>query len=101
VGGEVIDAVRNLIGNAAKYTRPDTVLNITIDGKGFTMSNLTDQKISNVNDLKKPFVKGEESRGTENGAGLGLSIAENCLLSAGHSLDIGFEDETFKAAVRW
>ena len=94
-------AVRNLIGNAAKYARPDTAFDITIDGKGFTMSNLTDQKISNVNDLKKPFVKGEESRGTENGAGLGLSIAENCLLSAGHSLDIGFENETFKASVRW
>ena len=94
-------AVRNLIGNAAKYARPDTTLYIDIDSKGFTMSNLTDQKIRNVNDLKKPFVKGEESRGTENGAGLGLSIAENCLLSAGYNLIIEFEDETFRAIVRW
>lgn len=94
-------AVRNLIGNAAKYARPDTTLYIDIDSKGFTMSNLTDQKIRNVNDLKKPFVKGEESRGTENGAGLGLSIAENCLLSAGYNLVIEFEDETFRAIVRW
>ena len=99
---ELIDqAVRNLIGNAAKYTRPDTTLDITIDNKGFTMTNLTDQKIKNVKDLKKPFVKGEESRGTESGAGLGLSIVENCLLSAGHSLDIEFEDKTFKSIVRW
>ena len=99
---DLIDqAVRNLIGNAAKYTRPDTTLDIAIDNKGFTMSNLTDQKIKNVNDLKKPFVKGEESRSTESGAGLGLSIVENCLASSGHSLDIGFEDETFKAVVRW
>ena len=99
---ELIDqAVRNLIGNAAKYTRPDTTLDIKIDGKGFTMTNLTDQKIKNVKDLKKPFVKGEESRGTESGAGLGLSIVENCLLSAGHSLDIEFEDGTFKSIVRW
>ena len=97
----VEQAVRNLIGNAAKYTRPDTTLDISIDNKGFKMSNLTDQKIKNVNDLKKPFVKGEESRGTESGAGLGLSIVENCLASAGHSLDIGFENETFKAVVRW
>ena len=94
-------AVRNLIGNAAKYARPDTTLYIDIDSKGFTMSNLTDQKIRNVNDLKKPFVKGEESRGTENGAGLGLSIAENCLISAGYNLVIEFEDETFRAIVRW
>ncbi len=99
---ELIDqAVRNLIGNAAKYARPDTTLDIVIDSKGFKMTNLTDQKITNVKDLKKPFVKGDESRGTESGAGLGLSIAENCLLSAGHSLDIAFEDERFIATVRW
>lgn len=99
---ELIDqAVRNLIGNATKYARPDTTVDIVIDSKGFTMTNLTDQKIKNVKDLKKPFVKGEESRDAEGGAGLGLSIVENCLLSAGHSLDIEFENETFKATVRW
>ena len=99
---ELLDqAVRNLIGNAAKYARPGTTLDIVIDSKGFKMTNLTDQKITNVKDLKKPFVKGDESRGTESGAGLGLSIAENCLLSAGHSLDIEFEDERFIATVRW
>ena len=97
----VEQAVRNLIGNATKYARPDTTVDIVIDSKGFTMTNLTDQKIRNVNDLKKPFVKGEESRDAEGGAGLGLSIVENCLLSAGHSLDIEFENETFKATVRW
>lgn len=97
----VEQAVRNLIGNATKYARPDTTVNIVIDNKGFTMTNLTDQKIKNVKDLKKPFVKGEESRDAEGGAGLGLSIVENCLLSAGHSLDIEFENETFKATVRW
>ncbi len=99
---ELLDqAVRNLIGNAAKYARPGTTLDIEIDGKGFRMTNLTDQKITNVKDLKKPFVKGDESRGTESGAGLGLSIAENCLLSAGHSLEIAFEDERFTVTVRW
>ena len=97
----VEQAVRNLVGNATKYARPDTTVNIEIDSKGFTMTNLTDQKIKNVKDLKKPFVKGEESRDAEGGAGLGLSIVENCLLSAGHSLDIEFENETFKATVRW
>lgn len=97
----VEQAVRNLVGNATKYARPGTTVDIVIDNKGFTMTNLTDQKIRNVKDLKKPFVKGEESRDAEGGAGLGLSIVENCLLSAGHSLDIGFENETFKADVRW
>ena len=97
----VEQAVRNLIGNATKYARPGTTVDIEIDSKGFTMTNLTDQKIKNVKDLKKPFVKGEESRDAEGGAGLGLSIVENCLLSAGHSLDIEFENETFKATVRW
>lgn len=97
----VEQAVRNLVGNATKYARPGTTVDIEIDGKGFTMTNLTDQKIKNAKDLKKPFVKGEKSRDAEGGAGLGLSIVENCLLSAGHSLDIEFENETFKATVRW
>ena len=97
----VEQAVRNLVGNATKYARPGTTVDIVIDGKGFTMTNLTDQKIKNAKDLKKPFVKGEESRDAEGGAGLGLSIVENCLLSAGHSLDIEFENETVKATVRW
>ena len=63
---ELIDqAVRNLVGNATKYARPGTTVDIVIDSKGFTMTNLTDQKIKNVKDLKKPFVKGEESRDAE------------------------------------
>ena len=62
---------------------------------------LTDQKIADPSKLKEPFVKGEESRGSENGTGLGLSIADNSLAAAGHKLDISVEGDCFKAIVRW
>lgn len=94
-------AINNLIGNAAKYARPESTYNIVIDKKTLTMSNLTDQKIKDVNELKKPFVKGEKSRGSMTGNGLGLAIADNCLASAGHKLDLSFEDETFKTTITW
>lgn len=94
-------ATRNLIGNVAKYARARTKVDIEIGKEGFTITNLTDQKIKDASKLKEPFVKGEESRGSENGSGLGLSIADNCLAAAGHKLDIKVEGDKFIAGVRW
>lgn len=94
-------AIRNLIGNVERYARNSSTVEVRIDRERMTVTNLTDTKIKNVKDLKKPFVKGEQARGGESGTGLGLSIADNCLLTAGHSLELEFEDETFKAIVIW
>ena len=94
-------ATRNLIGNAAKYARARTKVDIEIGKEGFTIINLTDQKIKDASKLKEPFVKGDESRGSENGSGLGLSIADNSLAAAGHKLDIKVEGDKFIATVRW
>ena len=94
-------AIGNIIGNAAKYARPGCTYNIVIDKKTLTMSNLTDQKIRDVHELKKPFVKGERSRGSMTGNGLGLAIADNCLASAGHKLELSFENETFTTMINW
>lgn len=94
-------ATRNLIGNVAKYARPRTDVDIVISKSGYTITNLTDQKIKDASKLKEPFVKGEESRGSENGSGLGLSIADNSLAAAGHKLDIKVEGDKFTASVRW
>ncbi len=97
----VAQAVRNLIGNVAKYARAETKVDIKIDKAGFVITNLTDQKIKDASKLKEPFVKGEESRGSVNGSGLGLSIADNSLAAAGHKLDIKVEGDKFIASVRW
>lgn len=97
----VAQAVRNLIGNVAKYARAGTNVDIEIDKAGFKITNLTDQKIKDASKLKEPFVKGDESRGSVNGSGLGLSIADNSLAAAGHKLDIKVEGDKFIASVRW
>lgn len=94
-------AIKNLIGNAAKYARPESKVYITIDKAGLKISNLTDQKIKDVRSLKKAFIKGEESRDSDSGTGLGLAIADNCLNTAGHKLDLEYQEDSFTAIIDW
>ena len=76
-------------------------MDINITDSDLTVSNLTDEKIGNIKDIKKPFVKGDESRGDKSGSGLGLAIAESSLEAAGHKLKIDKENDTFKAVIKW
>ncbi len=50
--------------------------------------------------LKKPFVKGSDSR-SDKGTGLGLSIADNNLNILGYKLELVSEDGLFKASVKF
>ena len=90
--------IDNLLSNCDRYGDEESVVDITIDPKKLVITNKTDKTYDDVNSLKKPFVKGEDSRGAK-GTGLGLSIAENNLNILGYRLELVSEEGTFKAII--
>ena len=92
-------AVSNLIGNAVLYSKEGTEIDIACDDKTLTITNIPAEKTGDVKDLKKPFEKGDTTRGNK-GTGLGLAIANNNLAMLGFKLDIAVEDGKFTATVK-
>lgn len=92
--------IDNLLSNCDRYGDMESVVDITIDPKKLVITNKTDKTYDDVDSLKKPFVKGEDSRGAK-GTGLGLSIAENNLNILGYKLELVSEEGTFKAIIHF
>ena len=90
--------IENLLSNCAKYAEPESEVRIFITAGKLEFSNKTSLSDVNVEDLKKPFVKGDTSRG-ENGTGLGLAIVDNNLKILGYKLDLELEEGWFTANV--
>ena len=93
-------AIDNLLSNCDRYGDKDGIVDITIDPENLLIINKTDKTYDDVNSLKKPFVKGEDSRGAK-GTGLGLSIAENNLNILGYKLELVSESGVFKAIINF
>lgn len=91
-------AIDNLFANCARYADEESNVNIVLSDNDIKISNSFSGEISNLQDLKKPFVKGETSR-SQKGSGLGLSIVENDLKLLGYKLELSFEDGIFTATV--
>ena len=92
-------ALNNLILNCAKHSTEGTA-EIEWDNKGVMISNPADLDIKDINELKKPFVKGTDSRNSD-GTGLGLAIADNNLDMLGYELKLSREDKRFIVTVRF
>ncbi len=75
-------------------------MDITLDPENILIINKTDKTYDDADSLKKPFVKGEDSRGGK-GTGLGLSIADNNLNILGFKLELVSEEGLFKAIVKF
>ena len=90
-------ALDNLLSNCAHHADPNSTITINLTTTELTVSNKTSLEIKNANDLKKPFVKGENETGT----GLGLSIVENDLRLLGYSLDLSLKDKVFTAKIKF
>ena len=93
-------AVENLLSNCDRYGDKESPVGITVTPEELIITNKTDKTYDDVESLKKPFVKGEDSRGAK-GTGLGLAIAENNLNILGFRLELASENGMFKAIVKF
>ena len=93
-------AIDNLLSNCYRYREDDSVIDISIDSGKLTISNKTSMTYEDVDSLKKPFVKGDDSRGNK-GTGLGLAIAENNLSILRFALELASEEGRFQAVVKF
>ena len=96
---EILSLVfNNLVSNCVRYADPDSEVKIQLSNKEISFRNNYSGTIENVDDLKRPFVKGDESRGEE-GTGLGLSIVDNNLKILGLRLKLECKNKRFTATI--
>ena len=93
-------AIMNLLSNCDRYKAEGSTVDIVISQDDLTVTNKTDRTYDDVESLKKPFVKGDESRGSK-GAGLGLAIAESNLDILGYKLELSSEAGEFRAKIKF
>ena len=93
-------AVDNLLSNCDRYGEKGSAVEITVGPDCLTIANKTSETYPDAESLKKPFVKGSDSR-SDKGTGLGLSIADNNLNILGYKLVLESSDGVFKATVKF
>lgn len=93
-------AVENLISNAVKYTAENGSIQITLDPASLCIVNTVSRKVDTA-DLKKPFVKGDKERGSKQGSGLGLSLADKGAAVNGFRLELSCTETEFTAVLRF
>ena len=96
--------ISNLFSNAKKYSAPNTRVYIRVYEDGefgfFEMKNISKEALNISPELlTERFVRGDESR-TNEGNGLGLSIADDLCKLQGGSLAISIDGDLFKVTVK-
>jgi signal transduction histidine kinase len=95
----------NLLSNCAKYAMKGTRVYVTLEEQGteavITVKNISAQPLNvPVEELMERFVRGDSSR-TNEGSGLGLSIAQSLAVMQGAKFRIGVDGDLFKAELRF
>ena len=90
--------IMNLLSNCDRHGKKGSVVDIFISREALTITNKSDKSYDDADSLKRPFVKGDDSRGNK-GAGLGLAIADNNLSMLGYKLELSSEPDEFCARV--
>lgn len=93
----------NLIGNALKYSMPNTRVHIHLYEQGdeitLTIKNVSAYEIDfAAEELFERFKRADQSRNTE-GSGLGLAIAKSIVELQGGKLSIDIDGDYFKVIV--
>lgn len=103
-GTKIYRVLENLLSNAKKYSAPDSRVYVKLysmnDCECFEIKNISKEPLNiSAQELTERFVRGDKSR-SEDGNGLGLSIAtELCRLNGGE-LIISIDGDLFKATVK-
>ncbi len=102
-GAKTYRILDNLLSNARKYSAPGSRVyaKVTEDETCgiFEIKNISREPLDvDPQELMERFVRGDRSR-TQDGNGLGLSIAQQLCLLQGGRLEIGIDGDLFKATV--
>lgn len=94
----------NLLGNCAKYALPGTRVYMTLERREqeavLSVKNISAQPLNvSAEELMERFVRGDRSR-SEEGSGLGLSIAQSLATLQGMKLEVFVDGDLFKAELR-
>ena len=92
--------ITNLLSNCDRYKESGSFVYIAITPEALTLTNKTDRSYDDVDSLKKPFVKGDDSRGNK-GSGLGLAVADNNLAILGYKLELLSKPGEFIARIQF
>lgn len=105
--------IDNLLSNAVKYAARGSEIRIVIkdravaglngpaQGRRITITNKIAEPIDKTADeLIKPYVKGDNSRGSRSGSGVGLAIVENVAGKLKYKVSYDITDEDFKVSVK-
>ena len=102
-GKQLWRVFENLLGNIAKYAKEGTQADISLtmedDFAKIRFQNISSRPITaTAQELKERFSRGDASR-SEEGSGLGLSIAESLTQLMGGTFDVIVTEDTFTAEV--
>lgn len=95
-------AIENLILNAAKYADEGSEIKVILSKAGITVENrYSGVEITDTDRLLEPFVKGDRSRSSRKGSGLGLSIVKNIADMHGFRFNISASGNVFRSEIRF
>lgn len=103
-GTKIYRVFENLLSNARKYSAPGSRIYARLYDDGgfgcFEIKNISKEPLNiSAEELTQRFVRGDKSR-SEEGNGLGLSIAKELCALNGGKLVITIDGDLFKATVR-
>ncbi len=103
-GSKIYRVFENLLTNAKKYSAPGTRVYARLYEDGdfgyFELKNISKEQLNiSVDELTERFVRGDKSR-SQDGNGLGLSIAKELCILNGGELILAIDGDLFKATVK-